>query len=380
MAKATASAGAPVLICGEDDFAVKEKAHQLFAAWSAEVGGMDHEIIDAAVSNSGEALKVLGKLREALQTLPFFGGGKVIWLKNCNFLGEERAASAAAVTESLGDMGELLKGFEWNGSVRLLVSAGKVDKRKSFFKTLSKIGTVESCAGLSLDDKDWADQAERFASQEFKERGKRISHEALSELVLRVGPNLRGLASECEKLALYVGTREAIHLEDVQTIVSQTKNAKAFALGEAMGERNLPKVLKTLDEELWSIGMDSQRSEIGLLYGLISKIRGLLFIKELLAQKLIRPAEDFFRFKSQFENLPEGLLPEGSPLATMNAYPLFRAMLQHKNYSREELVAAMSSLLKCNQQLIFSSLDRGLILQQTLIQIVNVPKPASKAA
>lgn len=380
MPKAAASAGGPVLICGEDDFAVKEKAQQLFSTWSAEIGGMDHEIIDASVSNSGEALNVLGKAREALQTLPFFGGGKVVWLKNCNFFGEERAASAAAVTETLADLGDLLKNFSWNGTVRLLLSAGKVDKRKSFYKTLSKIGTVEICAGLSLEDKDWADQAERFALNELKERGKRISHDALSELVLRVGPNLRGLATECEKLSLYVGKQDSIRLDDVQLIVSQTKNAKAFALGEALGERNLPRVLKTLDEELWSMGMDSQRSEIGLLYGLISKIRGILFIKELLAQKLLKPTDDFFRFKSQFESLPKDLLPEGSPLASMNPYPLFRAMQQQKNYSREELVNAMSLLLKCNQQLFFSSLDRGLILQQTLIEIVNVPKAASKAA
>ena len=36
------------------------------------------EIIDASVNNSGEALKALARLREALQTLLLFGGGKVI--------------------------------------------------------------------------------------------------------------------------------------------------------------------------------------------------------------------------------------------------------------------------------------------------------------
>ena len=82
-----------MLVCGEDDFAVKQRAKQIYLQWTEELGGMDHEIIDAAVSNSGEALKALAKLREALQTLPFFGSGKVVWLKNCNFLGDERAAS-----------------------------------------------------------------------------------------------------------------------------------------------------------------------------------------------------------------------------------------------------------------------------------------------
>ena len=66
-----------VLVCGDDDFAVKQRAKQIYLQWSEELGGMDHEIIDAGVANSGEALKALARLREALQTLPFFGGGKV---------------------------------------------------------------------------------------------------------------------------------------------------------------------------------------------------------------------------------------------------------------------------------------------------------------
>ncbi len=46
---------APVmLVCGEDDFAVKQRAKQVYLQWTEELGGMDHEIIDAAVS-SGEA-------------------------------------------------------------------------------------------------------------------------------------------------------------------------------------------------------------------------------------------------------------------------------------------------------------------------------------
>src|SRR5512135_2294709 len=86
------------LVFGEDEFAVKQRARQIHQQWTEELGGMDHEIIDAAVNNSGEALKVLARLREALQTLPFFGSGKVVWLQNCNFLGDERTAGSQSVT------------------------------------------------------------------------------------------------------------------------------------------------------------------------------------------------------------------------------------------------------------------------------------------
>jgi len=65
-----------VLVCGEDDFAVKQRAKQIYLQWTEELGGMDHEIIDASVSYSGKRSKPLAKLREAMQTLPFFGSGK----------------------------------------------------------------------------------------------------------------------------------------------------------------------------------------------------------------------------------------------------------------------------------------------------------------
>src|SRR5712664_2103209 len=162
------------LICGEDEFAVKQRAKQIYMEWTQELGGMDHEIIDASVANSGEALKALAKLREALQTLPFFGSGKVVWMKDCNFLGDERTASTQAVTETLGEIAQELKDFSW-GSVRLLISAGKVDKRKVFYKAIDKLGAVESFAGWSVDDRDWADQAETWARQELRARKKEIS-------------------------------------------------------------------------------------------------------------------------------------------------------------------------------------------------------------
>ncbi len=71
-----AQASSLALVCGDDEFAVKQRARQLYQQWSEALGGMDHEIIEASVSNSGDALAAIGHLREALQTLPFFGSGK----------------------------------------------------------------------------------------------------------------------------------------------------------------------------------------------------------------------------------------------------------------------------------------------------------------
>lgn len=371
-ASAAKQAASVVLICGEDEFAVKQRTKHLYLQWTEELGGMDHEILDGGVNNSGEALKVLSRLREALQTLPFFGSAKVVWLQNCNFLGDERAASTQAVTESLAELAQELKEFSWE-NVRLLISAGKVDKRKVFYKTLDKLGTVEAFAGWSIEDRDWADQAEAWAQKAISGRKKEISDDALSELISRVGPNARQLDTEIEKLTLYVGERREIGLEDINAICTRNKNARAFALGDALGDRDLPRLLARLDEALWEVNLDPQKSEIGLLYGLIAKVRAMLLLKEMVREGWVKTDVDYGRFKVQLERVPRDQVPQDrrfNPL-TLNPYVLFKALPQVKRYTQGELVRAMDLLLSCNQRLVSSNLDESVVLQQTLVQIVG---------
>jgi DNA polymerase-3 subunit delta len=368
---AAAKSPALALVCGYDDFAVKQRAKQLFQAWSAELGGMDHETIEASVSNAGDALKVIGKLREALQTLPFFGGGKVVWLRDCNFLGEERTATSAAVTETLAELAEELKTFAWE-NVRLLISAGKVDKRKVFYKTLDKLGTTEIFEAWSQDDKDWADRAQIAAREAVRKRDKEISGAALGELVVRAGLNARQLENEVEKLCVFTGERTKIELADVIAICAHNKTAKAFALGDALGDRDLPRLLKRLDEELWATKFDKDKSEIGLLYGLIGKVRAMLLLKEMLREGWVKETSDYNHFKAQLERVPADQLPaekKFNPLA-LSPYVLFKALPQVKKYTTAELVRAMEVLLRCNQRLVSSGLDEALVLQQALVQIV----------
>ncbi len=374
MPPASASKAPVLLVCGEDEFAVKQRAREVFRKWSAEIGGSDHETIDASVNNSGEALAALAQLRAALQTLPFFGSGKVVWLQNCNFLGEERAAAAQAVSEFLADLSSELKAFVWR-DVRLLVSAGKVDKRKVFFKTLEKIGSVEILAGWSADDKDWMARAEDFASRALRDLGKDISDEALALLIAHVGPNPRSLRGEIEKLSLYAGPRPRLESADVNAIVTRNKQARAFALGDALGDRNLPELLRCLDNELWEVRRDPHHNEIGLLFGLIPKVRAMILAREMMALKWLKPETEFYRFKAQLEHIPREALPEDkkfNPLA-LNPYVLFRAATHARNYTQAELIAAMDLLLECNLRLKSSSLDPTLILQQALVRIATRP-------
>jgi len=382
VASAPTTAGPVALICGDDEFSIKQRARELYDGWRNELGGMDHEIIDGACTNAGQAAEAVARLREALNTRSFFGGAKVIWLKDCSFLGEDRTSNSATVTAALADLAKELKAFRWE-SMRLLVSAGKPDKRRAFFKWLETAGRVEIYAALSADDKDWASRAESEVIRAVKAARLDIRDDALAEFVARVGPNLRSLINEIEKLILYAGDRKMITVEDVRMMTTQQKQAQAFALGEALGDRDLGRLMRILDRELWEIraGVEKGKSEIGVLYGLISKVRALLLLREMRDRGWLKPTSDYNAFRGQLERVPTAEMPEDrrfNPLA-LHPYAAFQAFRQSENFTAPELTKAMELLLDANLRLVGSSMDEGAVLRHALVEIVGTqPKGSSR--
>ena len=281
---------------------------------------MDHETIEATAANAGEATRALAKLHEALATLPFFGTGKVVWFKDCNFLGDDRTAKSKEVSGGLADLAAMLKTFEWAG-VQLLISGGRADKRKTFFKTLTKAGHVEEFVALSVDDRDWQAKAEQLVTATLKALKKNPDYAAVTELAQLVGPNNRALASEY----------------------------------------------------LWAVKTDRKKSVIGLVAGLVSKVRSLLFARELLRTRRLNPSRAYGQFKSQLDGLSAEDFPADRKISPLGMHPfvLFNATNQARNYKRAELIAALDLLLVCNRRLVSSSLEDRFLIQQTLIQIVN---------
>jgi DNA polymerase III delta subunit len=55
----------------------------------------------------------------------------------------------------------------------------------------------------------------------------------------------------------------------------------------------------------------------------------------------------------------------------MNAFVVFRAAQQARNYSREELVWSLERLMECGRSLMSSSLDDSVVLQQALVEICD---------
>src|SRR5438093_593221 len=125
-------------VVGSDEAEVKRAAAELATKLTPpEAGDFGQEVIDGAVDNAEQAAGRIRSTIEALQTLPFLGGAKLVWLKNANFLGDNVIGRAGSVQATLDELGEVI-GSDLGADVTFLLSATAVDKRRAFYKSLAK--------------------------------------------------------------------------------------------------------------------------------------------------------------------------------------------------------------------------------------------------
>src|ERR1700722_6778493 len=130
-------------VMGSDEGETKRRAKELASELTPEQGGaFGVDTIDGTAENGEQAVLRIRQTKEAIQTLPFFGREKLVWLKNVNFMADTVTGRSAAVQEALEDLKEVLDAGLPDG-VRFLLSASEVDKRRSFFKSLGKLAKVE---------------------------------------------------------------------------------------------------------------------------------------------------------------------------------------------------------------------------------------------
>src|SRR6266702_3256943 len=121
--KAKTAAVKVYAVVGSDDVEVKHTAVELAEKLKpAEAGDFGLETIDGAADNADQAAARIRSTIEALRTLPFFGGEKVVWLKNANFLGDDQKARAAAVQAALEELAETIDGG-FGSEIVFLISA-----------------------------------------------------------------------------------------------------------------------------------------------------------------------------------------------------------------------------------------------------------------
>lgn len=361
-----------ILIFGDDDFEVRSKARACFKNWARQSPEVEPECIDGNVSNTREVSELLASVKLNLETFPLFGEGKILWLRSCNFLSAEgRFSQAASVSRELESLLNVLKYVDWQRT-KLLISATGVDKRRGFYKWIQKTGKVLICESLSAQGEQGRILASDLIEDQVRKSGKSISRNVTEYLLQCVGLDRRMLVSECEKAILHSGNQDEITHKDVESVVSKSRQARAFAFADAVANRKLSEALSRLDEEIWTMRSDRQRSEMGLLYGLISKFRTMIIVKDLIASGRLREKGNYNSVRTQLAALSQNEFPLDKRFnpKSQNPFVIFRALSQVRHYHQGELIASLSLLMDCNQRLVSVSDNRASMLRDCIISII----------
>jgi len=356
-------------VVGSDEAEVKHVAAELAEKLTPPgAGDFGLEMIDGAADNAEQAVARISSTIEALQTLPFFGSTKVIWLKNANFLGDDQKARSMAVQSALEQLSELLEaGF--GSEVTFLLSATEVDKRRSFYRTLVKRAAVQVFDRLDSGRAGWEEAACEIVRSRAKKRKLPFDDEALDLFVLLTGGDTRQIDNELEKIDTFLGKDRAVNVEIVRELVPLSRAGIIFELSNALAARDLELAL-TLVRRL----LDQGETAIGiLLAAIVPTIRNLLLAKDLIEQHGIRRLHSPFQFIAVMNRLPAKAtehLPRKKD-GSINAYGLAIAAQHANQFDTNQLIEAMRACLEANVKLVTTQLDHELILTEVVVKLLG---------
>ena len=354
---------------GTDDLRVKEaalvKARELSPPDAGEFG---LEIVEGGADNSDHAARIVRNTIEAIQTLPFFGGEKVVWLKGATFLADNQTGSSQTTQEALESLTAVLQSGV-PGDVKFILSAGEVDKRRSFFLNLKKLANLEVFDLIDTSKQGWEEQVEALVRDRADEYELRFDHDALELFTMLAGEDTRQIDNELEKLDLYLGEERRVTKADVHSIVSQTKGGVVFELGSAIANRQLPYALALVDQLI-----EEHEAPIGiLLAAIVPRVRNLFAAKQIEEIHKIKAGASYQTYAAALERLPEkdkARLPKKKDGSGLNVYPLYLAAKEAGKFTGAELRVALEECLKANRRLVTSSLDPVIVLNQLLFRIM----------
>jgi DNA polymerase III subunit delta len=367
--KTKAAAANLYAVVGSDESVVKRTAAEFAAKLTPEEAGeFGMEVIDGAADNADQAATRIRSTIEALRTLPFFGGGKLVWLKNANFLGDDHKARSAAVQSALEELSEAIDA-NLGSDVAFLISATEVDKRRSFYKSLVKRAELQVFDRLDSSRSGWEEEATELVRARVAERKLQFDDDALDLFVLLTGGDTREIDNELEKIDLYLGGERRVGVDLVRELVPLTRAGVIFDLSNALAERDLQRALELVRRLL-----DQGETAIGiLLVAILPTVRNLLLAKDLMERHRLSRPHAPFHFISALNRLPEAAtehLPRKKD-GSINAYVLGIAAQNTHRFEIDQLLAGMQACLEANLHLVTTQLDHELVLTEIVVKLLG---------
>ena len=301
---------------------------------------------------------------------------KFVWLKNASFLADSGAGRSESVARALERLCAVLETGLPEG-VSFLLSAPLADKRRTGFKSLSKLATTAVYDLPNLGFRGDEEAIVEWTAVRAREHGLQLRPDAVDILAARVGLNPLQLESELEKLETAFGTGTQISSGDMRLLVPQTREGGIFDLSDAIlqtrpfaGARNARTAVSP--RRTWhrhsSRGRRPDRAQSSSREG--SSFQTPL-VPSLAAAVLCRHPQ------APFPGRAPRIFPRKKD-GTISVYPLGIAAIDASRYSLASLEAGFAACAAANQQLLSGTLTDAVIIERFLIDLLvekKIDKP-----
>jgi DNA polymerase-3 subunit delta len=190
-------------------------------------------------------------------------------------------------------------------------------------------------------------------------RNVKFDPDAGRELVDALGSDMMLIASEFEKLLLYVEGKNRVTLGDVETMVLAAKQRSLYELTDAISSKDRTRALLLL-HGLLNASDGGEDAAIGHLYMLARTFRQMLIISE----KNVRDPRAIWQ-----------VLWQGFRMPPFAAEDLIKQARRYK--SRRELTRAIRLVARADLELRSSPANKLLVLERLILDLATEPKPTT---
>jgi DNA polymerase-3 subunit delta len=266
-----------------------------------------------------------------------------------------------------------------SGNILILVTDA-ADKRKKFYKYLTKQGSVLDLSVDTGTNKAAADSQKEVLTdivrRTLAESNKKMDPRALEIFLERVGFHPVAAALESEKLALYTEDRATITVDDLNEVIGRTREEAVYELSEAFSNRDLATTL-VINGRLLENGLHP----LVIIATLRNHLKKMLIISSMrdLDSPSYSPGLSFPAFKGGYlERLKSGRAdwPKDLPGHPYALYMMFRKV---EKFQTPTLTKALSELLAAEYRLKSSGLSEKIILESMFFKLLGQqPSPGRK--
>ena len=342
------------VVLGDDDFLVRQRAREIFDELAeAFPDDLSREIIDGRVDRVDDVERILREAKSACQTLSLFGGGKLVWINEANFLNQSKTGAAQGSKDALDACKPFLEKL---GEAKLIISACPIHRNHQFIKWLQKHSKYEDVAKQEKEEVSFRRLVEETA-QECKVN---FAPGAIEYLSGKIGGHSRLGVEETRKLASYVGQEGSPITEELITeLVPDFGEGDFFEASEAFFSNDLKWALDAIERHFFHA-----KDARPLLSTLQNRNRLLIQLRVLADGGELNPDQRLSKEKlEQLGRKHAHHFSDSGEKSTLNLFsqnPWFLGRLLPivKRFNTRKLIDLQSSLLEAFEQLLIQPRER----------------------